>query len=97
VAITAGSFTDPVAAVVALSPQTYGAQSARFISPRPLLIVHGLGDTRLPPMCARQIYLWADEPKELILYPGAEHGLRECKDELYALLGRWIPEKLGVT
>jgi alpha/beta superfamily hydrolase len=97
VAITAGSFTDPVATVVALSPQTYGAQSARFVSPRPLLIVHGLNDTRLPPMCARQIYQWADEPKELILYPGAEHGLRECKDELHALLGRWIPEKLGVT
>lgn len=94
VAITAGSLTEQVTAVVALSPQTYGAQSARLVSPRPLLIIHGLHDTRLPPMCAQQIYLWAAEPKELILYPEAEHGLRECKDELHDLLRRWIPEKL---
>lgn len=94
VAITAGSFSDQVTAVVALSPQTYGAQGARFVSPRPLLIVHGLHDTRLPPMCAQQIYQWADEPKELILYPGTEHGLRECKDKLHDLLRRWIPAKL---
>jgi hypothetical protein len=94
VAITAGSLNDQAAAVVALSPQTYGAQGARFVSPRPLLIVHGLNDSRLPPMCARQIYLWAQEPKELILYPEAEHGLRECKDDLHDLLRRWLPEKL---
>ena len=63
--------------------------------PRPLLLVHGLADTRLPPSCARQIYQWADEPKELVVYPRAEHGLRECQGELHALLHRWIPEKLG--
>lgn len=97
VAISAGSCSDQVTAVVALSPQTYGAQSAVFVSPRPLLIVHGLNDTRLSPMCARQIYQWAKEPKELILYPETEHGLRECQDELHDLLRRWIPEKLGVA
>jgi hypothetical protein len=36
-------------------------------------------------------------PKELILYPDAEHGLRECKDELHDLLCRWIPAKLGAA
>src|SRR5216683_1246228 len=72
-----------------------GPAEAVYVAPRPLLIVHGLADTRLPPRCARQIYQWADEPKELVLYPGAEHGLRECKGELYDLLRRWIPEKLG--
>jgi dienelactone hydrolase len=95
VVIAAGTLTDQVVAVVSLSPQTYGAQGAVYVAPRPLLLVHGLADTRLPPSCARQIYQWADEPKELVFYPGAEHGLRECKGELYALLHRWIPEKLG--
>ncbi len=95
VVIAAGTLTDQVVAVVALSPQTYGAQGAVYVAPRPLLLVHGLADTRLPPSCARQIYQWADEPKELVFYPGAEHGLRECKGELHALLRRWIPEKLG--
>jgi fermentation-respiration switch protein FrsA (DUF1100 family) len=95
VVIAAGTLTDQVVAVVALSPQTYGAQGAVYVAPRPLLLVHGLADTRLPPRCARQIYQWADEPKELVCYPGAEHGLRECQGELQALLHRWIPEKLG--
>src|SRR2546422_1867791 len=66
--------------------RSYGAQGAVYVAPRPLLLVHGLADTRLPPSCARQIYQWADEPKELVFYPGAEHGLRECKGELHALL-----------
>jgi alpha/beta superfamily hydrolase len=95
VVIASGTLTDQGIAVVALSPQTYGAQGAVYVAPRPLLLVHGLADTRLPPSCARQIDQWADEPKELVFYPGAEHGLRECMGELHALLRRWIPEKLG--
>ncbi len=97
VVIAAGALSDQVVAVVSLSPQTYGAQGAGSVSPRPLLIVHGLHDTRLPPRCARQIYEWAHEPKELILYPGAEHGLRECQDELHDLLRGWLPEKLDAA
>lgn len=95
VVITTAVLSSQVVAVVSLSPQTYGARGASQVSPRPLLIVHGLADTRLPPYCARQIHQWAREPKEMVLYPGAEHGLRECKDELHELLRRWIPEKLG--
>ena len=93
--IAAATFSDQVVAVVSLSPQTYGASVASQVSPRPLLLVHGIEDTRLPPRCAEQIYQWAREPKELVLYPGAEHGLSECKDELHDLLRRWIPDKLG--
>ena len=70
VVIAAGTLTDQVVAVVALSPQTYGAQGAVYVAPRPLLLVHGLADTRLPPSCARQIYQWAAEPKERVFYPG---------------------------
>ena len=95
VVISTAALSDQVIAVVALSPQTYGAQGAAQVSPRPLLIVHGLADTRLPPLCSRQIHQWAREPKDLVLYPGAEHGLRECADELRDLLRGWIPEKLG--
>ncbi len=94
VVIAAATLSDQAVAVVSLSPQTYGAQGAIYVSPRPLLIVHGLEDTRLPPFCARQIYQWAQDPKEIVLYPGTEHGLRECKDELHDLLRRWIPDKL---
>lgn len=94
VVISAAPLSPEVKAVVSLSSQTGGAQNAGLVSPRPLLLVHGEADTRLPPMCSRSIYLWAKQPKELVLFPGAGHGLRECKEELDALLKKWLGEKL---
>jgi len=97
VVITAAPISEEVTAVVALSSQTYGAQDARLVAPRPLLLVHGEDDQRLPPRNSRTIYLWANEPKEIVLYPGAGHGLRQCKDELHDLLKRWLVDKLRDT
>ncbi len=94
IVIAAAALSPTASAVVSLSPQTYGAQSAGEIAPRPILVVHGLADTRLPPRCAEQIYAWAGDPKELVLYPDTEHGLRESGEELRDLLRTWIPAKL---
>ncbi len=95
VVIGAGAHSPHVKGVVSLSPQTFGADRARQVSPRPLLLVHGKSDTRLPYMCAVQIYNLAAEPKELVLYDGAEHRLEECRDELEQLLRDWIPATLA--
>ena len=62
------------------SPQTARA------APRPLLVVHGTADTWLPYTCGVQIYDWAQEPKQLVLYEGAEHHLDACAAELDQLL-----------
>ena len=62
------------------------------LAPRRLLVVHGKADTRLPYSCGQQVYDWAKDPRELVLYDGAEHRLEECRDDLESLLGRWIPE-----
>ena len=97
VVIAAAPFSPLVKAVVALSSQTYGASNAAQVSPRPLLLAHGADDTRLPPRCSQLIYGWAQEPKELVIFPGAEHGLRECAEELHELLARWIVAKLDTT
>ena len=97
VVIAAGAVTEHVAGVVSLSPQTYGANMAGLVSPRPLLVVHGKADTRLPYSCGQQVYDWAQEPKQLVLYDGAEHRLEECREELAALLTVWIPETLNST
>ncbi|MDA0771246.1 MAG: alpha/beta hydrolase [Chloroflexi bacterium] len=94
VVITAGSLSAEVKGVVAMSSQTYGASNAGALSPRPLLLVHGAEDTRLPPSCSEQIYQWANEPKELRIMEGAEHRLSECKEELREMLKDWILEKL---
>ena len=95
VVIAAGAASQHVSGVVSLSPQTYGAHMAGLVSPKPLLVVHGKSDTRLPYSCALQIHEWAREPKELVLYEGAEHRLEECTQELEALLREWIPATLN--
>jgi len=95
VVIAAGANSAHIKGVVALSPQTYGAGMAGQVAPRRLLVVHGKADTRLASSCGQQIYDMAREPKELVLYEGAEHRLEECRDDLEELLGKWIPETLA--
>ncbi len=95
VVIAAGANSAHIKGVVALSPQTYGAGMAPQVAPRKLLVVHGKADTRLAFACGQQIYDMANEPKELVLYEGAEHRLEECRDDLEELLGAWIPETLA--
>ena len=94
VVIAAGATSDHIKGVVSLSPQTYGAGMAGQLAPRKLLVAHGKADTRLPFSCALQIYEWAKEPKELVLFDEAEHRLEECRDELETLLASWIPATL---
>ncbi len=95
VVIATGAASRYVSGVVALSSQTYGAHMAGLVSPKPLLIVHGKTDTRLPYTCAQQIDSWAEQPKELVLFEGTEHRLEECREPLYELLSTWIPHILN--
>ena len=94
VVIAAGANSPHIKGVISLSPQTYGAGMAGQLAPRKLLVAHGKADTRLPYSCALQINEWAKEPKELVLFEGAEHRLEECRDELETLLAAWIPATL---
>ena len=95
VVIAAGAASAHIKGVVSLSPQTYGAGMVGQLAPRKLLVAHGKADTRLPFSCALQIYEWAKEPKELVLFEGAEHRLEECREELGTLLSAWIPATLN--
>ena len=96
--VIAAAAADPgISGVVSLSPQTYGASGAGQIAPKPILLVHGRADTRLPYSCAMQIHQMAGEPKTLVLYDGAEHRLEECRDQLEDLLRDWIPDTLSAA
>lgn len=55
--------------VAAIAPVRHIA----IISPRPLLIIHGLSDTLISPDQARRNFAAAHEPKTLWLVPGANH------------------------
>jgi alpha-beta hydrolase superfamily lysophospholipase len=97
VVITAGALSERVRAVVPMSTQTYGTMLAPQVAPRAMLLVHGTNDMVLPDSCSRQVYEQAGEPKELVLYPGAGHGLDEVREELLDLLTRWLREHLAST
>jgi len=90
VVITVGALSESVIAVAALSSQTYGTEMANQLSPRPLLLMHGMNDEILPDRCSRDIYKRAKEPKEIRLYPHCGHGLDGCREELDRDLLEWI-------
>ncbi len=97
VVIEAATRSPAVSAVVTLSTQTAGAQRAALVAPRPLLLVHGAEDQRLPPECSRQVYSWAQEPRELVILTGAKHSLRQRRRELRQLLVTWLRDRLAVV
>jgi hypothetical protein len=94
VVIEAATRSPAVSAVVALSTQTAGAQNAALVAPRPLLLVHGADDRRLPPQCSRLVHAWAHEPKELVILEGAKHSMRQRRDDLLRLLVTWLRHHL---
>ncbi|UCB42916.1 MAG: dienelactone hydrolase family protein [Dehalococcoidales bacterium] len=94
VVIQAGVMSPQVKTVVGLSSQTYGAHPVDKLSPKPLLLIHGERDQNLPADCSRQIYQWAREPKELVIYQNNGHFLRECHYELHDLIKDWLVNKL---
>ena len=94
VAIMAGTLSPDVKAVIGLSNQTYGAQDVARLAPKPLLLIHGERDRNLPVKCSQLIYEWANEPKELVIYKGSGHFLRECHNELHDLLKGWLVDKV---
>ena len=95
VVISAGASSPNVKAVIPMSSQTYGTELTPRVAPRAMLLIHGTNDDVLSPMCSRQIFAAAGEPKELKLYPGNGHGLDESRQEILDLLVRWIPEQLA--
>jgi pimeloyl-ACP methyl ester carboxylesterase len=91
VVIRAAELSPLVSGVVALSSQLHGTDGVAAIAPRPVLLVHGTDDQVLESLASEIIYQRAAEPKRLVLYAGAGHGLIQCKDELFELLREWIP------
>jgi len=94
VVISSGIVSDDVTAVAALSSQTVGAENVAELSPKPILLIHGIEDEVLPYSCTMFLYREAVEPKEMILYDGCLHGLDQCRDELDKAMTSWLIEVL---
>lgn len=94
VVIEAAAREQRLASVVTLASQTVGAQRVVDLAPRPLLLIHGLDDTRLSPDCSKLIYGQASEPKQLVLLKGATHSLRQQREVVRRLVGNWFVDTL---
>jgi alpha/beta superfamily hydrolase len=93
VVICAGVVGEGIGAVAALSSQTYGTRLVEDLK-CPLLLIHGTDDEILPDTCSRNIFLRANQPKQLLLYENCRHGLDECRDQLDQDLRQWLLKQL---
>jgi fermentation-respiration switch protein FrsA (DUF1100 family) len=68
------------------------------ISPRPILITHGVEDEIVPVRHAYTLFKAAEEPKDLWVVPGAHHvGARDSvPDEYYERIEGFLSQALGV-
>jgi pimeloyl-ACP methyl ester carboxylesterase len=95
VAVQAGAaLPSYVRGVCTLSTQSAGCEVAGMLAPRPLLLLHGDDDTILPPETSSVVRRLAGGHGEVVLLPGAGHGLVEAHDVVRDRLLAWIPEVL---
>jgi len=97
VALQAGERWPEVRAVATVASQTahIGPVDEIGRAGKPLLLLHGTGDTCLSDRCSRMIYAAALEPKELVLYPGDNHGITGNADSMTARLLAFITSAVG--
>jgi pimeloyl-ACP methyl ester carboxylesterase len=95
VAIKAAAASGMARTVVTLATQSYGTESVSDLaSDCSILLVHGTSDESLPALCSQFVYQRAHEPKRLVLYEGAHHGLTEVSEEVSQLVSDWIREHM---
>lgn len=96
VVIQAAAASDVVCSIVTLATQSYGAAPVANLAPRcSILAIHGAEDQVLPPSCSVYVHRLADEPKRLVIYEGAGHGLDEVAAEVHQTVHDWIVERLS--
>ena len=92
---TAAASSDRVRTVVTLSTQSYGAEGVyRLKQGSSILLIHGTDDKVLLPYCSSYVYNLANDPKEIIFYKGATHGLDEGAEHVHQMVHDWLVKHL---
>lgn len=95
VAIETGVLSRDIAAVATVASQSYGTERVDELAPRALLLIHGTADRTLPIACSEDIFRRAGEPKRIILYDGANHGLDQNRDEMLREIESFFARELA--
>lgn len=69
-------------------------QAVARIAPRPLALIHCLGDEVVPASASRVLYDLAQEPKELWLLPGGGHTTAQHDVAVHERTVAWLLDKL---
>jgi len=94
VVISAGVMDQRVNTIVTVASQSLGTEHVADLTPRPLLVIHGTGDRTLTYQCSVDIDKRAKEPKKLVLFPGADHGISQNSKEMFELVRNWFLDHL---
>jgi len=89
VVINAGALNTNVVGVTTIATQTAGTELVSSLAPKPLLLLHGTSDTLLTDKCSRILYQHANDPKEIVLYPGDDHSLTQNSKGVIEKLVKW--------
>ncbi|KAF7131307.1 hypothetical protein CNMCM5793_004421 [Aspergillus hiratsukae] len=85
-----------VRGVATVASQTAETSGIRKLSPRPVLLLHGTGDTVLSPTCSETLYRqYGKGPGELKLLPGDDHGLTKHATEVEKMIFEFAAKTLG--
>jgi hypothetical protein len=89
-----------VVGVATVASQTAETDGVAQLAPRPLLLLHGTGDTTLSPRCAQSLYhAYGEHPKgqrEMRLFDGDDHGLTKNAVEVEKLIFGFAARCLGL-
>jgi len=88
VVIQTGALNDKVIGVATVASQTAGTELVGELN-KPLLLLHGTGDTCLSYACSKQLFQRAKQPKEIMLFPDDNHGLTTNADQAMDKLYNW--------
>jgi esterase/lipase len=84
--------------VVTLSTLRYGAVDAvsQLRQCCSILLIHGINDDDdiLRSSCSSCVYKKQNNPKQIILYEGAKHGLEEAAEQVHQVIYQWLVEHL---
>lgn len=83
-----------VKTVITVASQSSGTKDVDRIAPRSILLIHGTCDNTLNYMSSVDIAERARQPKELVLYQGADHCISQNCGEMYELVREWFLEHL---
>ncbi|ACI99554.1 alpha/beta hydrolase [Rhodospirillum centenum] len=95
VVIQAAAKVPAVTAVATLATQGYGAGPAATLGPRAaLLLIHGKDDEVLPCESTEHVHRLARDPKRMVLFSGARHGLDEVGDRVHREVRDWLLSRI---